>query len=80
MNITLDKTYFLSSDGFSFKYRVDRYNPNMVHVEMFHSNNVVHKICAKGYGRKLQHHEVINALESAIQLKELDPTGLKQRI
>lgn len=75
------KKYWLSTEGYSFHYRPDRYNPQMMtHVEMFKDGNVVHKICSKGYGKEMTHHEVINALEVAIQLNQLDPTGLKQLV
>ena len=73
-------TYHLSTEGYSFKYREDRYDRHITHVEMFNDGNVVHKIISSSIRHKVEmsHGQVINALEAAISLNELDPTGLKQ--
>lgn len=73
-------TYYLSTDGYNFKYRPDRYDPTTIHVEMFKEGNLVHKQIAHSELHKVSfdHHQVINQLEAKISLGELDPTGLKQ--
>lgn len=82
MDFELDKTYWLSTDGFTFRYRKDRYNPMTVHVELFKNGDVVHKQMAKSadYGVSKSHHEIINELEAKILLNQLDRTGLKQTV
>ena len=75
-----DKEYHLSTEGYSFKYRPDRYDPQTTHVEMFKDGKLVHKMMSESvrYKVKMNHLDVINELEAAIQLNELDSTGLKQ--
>lgn len=82
MDYKLNTTYRLSTDGYSFRYRQDRYNPNTIHVEMFNNGDLVHKQMATAdrYGIDKNHHEIINELESKITLNQLDPTGLKQPV
>lgn len=82
MKYELNKNYYLSTDGYRFTYRQDKYNPSTIHVEMFKSGEKVHKQIAASdtYGINKDHHEVINELESKIALNQLDPTGLKQII
>lgn len=81
MDYELNKMYYLSSDGYSFKYRRDKYSPMLIHVEMFKNGKVCHKqISSGGYGIDLTHSQIINELEAKISLKQLDPTGLKQTV
>lgn len=82
MDYKLNNPYHLSTDGYTFKYRLDRYNPMTVHVELFKKGEVVHKQMAKSkdYNVDLTHHQIINTLEALISLNELDATGLKQRV
>lgn len=83
MDFIIGKTYHLSTDGYSFSYRHDKYNPMTIHVEMFNDDGeIVHKQMAYSvdYGVNKSHHDIINELEVKIMLKELDPTGLKQRV
>lgn len=72
----LNKTYWLSTEGYSFRYRNDRYNDKIIHVEMLKDGVVVHKMQAQDS----KHHDVINELEARITLNDLDPTGLNQFI
>lgn len=77
--LVLDRFFFLSTDGYKFKYRHDRYDRQLIHVEMFKDGEIVHKqIAYGGYGVSLTHAEVINLLEAKITLNTLDATGLKQ--
>lgn len=79
-NLILGKKFFLSTDGYSFHYRQDRYSRNTIHVEMFRNSEIVHKQMAQSitYGVDMSHSQVINELEAKITLGQLDPTGLKQ--
>lgn len=79
----LDTFYYLSTEGFKFKYRLDRYDRFITHVELFNqSGQVIHKEMAHSlrYNISKSHHQIINSLEARITLNELDPTGLKQEI
>jgi hypothetical protein len=82
MSYILDTKYYLSTEGYSFMYREDRYDKNTIHVEMFRDGEKVHKQMAKSinYGVDKTHHQIINELESKIMLNQLDPTGLKQTV
>ena len=79
LDFELDRIYHLSS-GPPFKYRLDRYSPEIIHVEMFSGEKVIHKQIAIGRGVNMTHHQVINALEAKLQLGQLDATGLLQII
>ena len=78
----LNETFWLSTDNYSFHYRQDRYSPEIIHVELFNKNNLVHKqiVFSERYGIKLDHFQVINELESKILLNELNQNGLRQII
>lgn len=83
MDYKLNQTYHLSTEGYSFSYRQDKYNPMTIHVEMFNdAGEKVHKQMAesKDYGISKSHHEIINELEVKIMLNKLDKTGLKQTV
>jgi len=74
--------YYLSTEGYTFRYRKDKYDPFTTHVEMFKEGVIVHKQMSesKNYGVYMNHHDVVNTLEALIMLNQLDPTGLKQII
>lgn len=82
MNYKLDTNYYLSTEGYVFRYRTDRYDPTTTHVELFKAGEVVHKQIAKSarYGIDHSHGQIINALEAKITMGHLDPTGLKQYV
>lgn len=82
MTYQLDKTYYLSTEGYQFRYRTDRYSASTTHVELFKDGNLVHKQMAKSlsYGVDKTHTQIINELESKVALNRLDPTGLKQPV
>lgn len=78
----LDTFYYLSTDGYKFKYRRDRYTSSTIHVELFKDGAIVHKQMAVSvdYNINWSHHAIINTLEARIAFNELDRTGLKQII
>lgn len=82
MTYQLDKTYYLSTEGYQFRYRIDRYSATTTHVELFKDGNLIHKQMARsfGYGVDKTHTQIINELESKILLNQLDSTGLKQTV
>jgi hypothetical protein len=74
-SITVDQTdyfntYSLSTDGYTFKYRPDKYDSDCIRADLYKGENLVSSVrVSAGYGLPHRpHHNVINFFESEITL------------
>ena len=63
--------YYLSTDGYYFKYREDNNNPEVTRATLYNSKNerVDDVRVTEGYGLpEMSHHQVINYFEGRLSL------------
>lgn len=72
MKHELHKRFHLSSDGFFFEYRQDRYDATVIRAKLFRSGElepIADVRVSEGYGQpEKSHHDVINHFEGRITL------------
>lgn len=65
--------WFLSTEGFYFKYRSDRNDPNIIRATLYRikdDSQVDDVRVSEGYGQPHKsHHDIINYFEAKLQLK-----------
>ncbi len=74
MEQELNRKYHLSTDGYYFKYRPDKYNHEALRADLFDTkDNQLESITVKNsdYGINLSHTDVINKFEVMVSTTDI---------